>query len=254
MISTKLRNFLLFCVFLFSTNLMKAQTPVASAPDERNLRVGFKIVPGINWVKVKTTNVQRDGSNIGFGFAFMVDKKIKDNYYISTEVNVTTMTNAIKLRDSAVHNINDASGRKYSDISYKYKVQYIEIPVSFKFRTKEIDGLRFFGQFGLSAGFLISNNVTTTAKELITGKEFPSIEKYNPNQNDNNNLDFSTHKDNFSIIRAAMIIGAGIEYRLSGNTSLYTGLRFNNGFTDILRETRATAINNVLGLEIGMFF
>lgn len=254
MITTKLQNFLLISIFLIMSNLINAQPAAASRPDDRNIRVGFKIVPGYNWVKTKTTNVQRNGSNIGFGFGFMLDKKIHDNYYLAMEVNVSTMTNALKLRDSASHVINDGTNRNYSGINYKYKVQYIELPVSFKFRTKEIDGLRFWGQFGLAPGFLISNNVTTNAKELGNGKEFPSDEKYNPNQKDNNNLDFVSHKDNFSVFRAAMIIGAGAEYRLSGNTSLYGGLRFNNGFTDILRDNRATAVNNVLGLEIGIYF
>jgi hypothetical protein len=51
-----------------------------------------------------------------------------------------------------------------------------------------------------------------------------------------------------------MILGAGIEYRISGNNSLYLGARFNNGFTDLLNDKRGKVINNVLGLEVGMFF
>ncbi|MFM6984353.1 MAG: hypothetical protein ACKOXF_09480 [Chitinophagaceae bacterium] len=51
-----------------------------------------------------------------------------------------------------------------------------------------------------------------------------------------------------------MVLGAGIEYNLSGNTSFYSGLRFNNGFTDFLDDNRTKAINNVVGLEIGLFF
>ena len=51
-----------------------------------------------------------------------------------------------------------------------------------------------------------------------------------------------------------MILGAGIEYRVSGNTSFYAGLRFNNGFSDIANDKKAKVINNVLGLELGIFF
>lgn len=226
----------------------------ANSQDNRNLRAGFKITPGMNWVNANNTYAKSNGSSIGFGFAFMLDKKIQDNYYFATELNVSTMTNNVKLKDTVQHTINDGTNRTYNNISFKYRVQYIEIPLTFKFRTNENNGMRYWGQFGVAPSFIIRNSVSTTAKQLITNNNFPSDEKYNPNDSENDALDFKDYEDNFSILRASMIIGAGVEYRLSGNTSFYGGLRFNNGLTDILRDKKSKMINNVLALEIGMYF
>jgi hypothetical protein len=111
------------------------------------------------------------------------------------------------------------------------------------------------GTIWRGTGILIGNKVKTTAQTVNAGNPgFPTNESYIPNASDNDNIDFVNYQDNINALRASMILGAGIEYRLSGNTSFYTGLRFNNGFTDILNDKKNKAINNVLGLEIGFFF
>ncbi|MDP2176426.1 MAG: porin family protein [Bacteroidota bacterium] len=248
MTSTKIKQLLLlFLICNFTVS--------ALAQDDRDLRIGFKIIPGFNWVKPNTNLIQKQGMNIGFSFGLMADIKLDENYYFTTEINVSSMNNRLKLKDTSIQIINNNSGNEFSKISYKYNLQYIEIPLTFKFRTNENDGLRFWGQFGLAPGILIGNKVKTSAQTVNVGNPgFPSNESYIPNDKANDNLDFVDYQDNINAIRASMIIGAGIEYRLGGNTSFYSGLRFNNGFTDILNDKKNKAINNVLGLEIGFFF
>lgn len=236
----------ILCLMLF-TSILKAQ-------DERDFRVGFKLIPGVNWVKSKAAYSQSNGSGLGYSFGFMFDIKLADNYYFTPEINITSMTNKVKLKDTALHTLNDNSGSSYNNISYKYNLQYFEIPFTFKFRTNESDGLRFWGQFGVAPGFIIGNNVTTSATPIAPAKAFPTEEKFNPNASESDIYDFINYKDNSNFFRTSMIIGAGVEYRLSGNTSLYLGARFNNGFTDILNDKKSKVINNVLGLELGMFF
>ena len=51
-----------------------------------------------------------------------------------------------------------------------------------------------------------------------------------------------------------MIIGAGVEYHLSGNMNLLAGLKFDNGFTDIFADARVNARNNFLSLQVGLTF
>ncbi len=226
-----------------------------NAQDDRDFRIGFKIIPGFNWVKAKTSNIQKDGSGIGFSFGLMADVKLADNYFFTPEINVTTMNNSFKLKDTAKGTIsNNNVSSNYDKISYKYNLQYIEIPLTFKFRTNETGGIRYWGQIGIAPGFIIGNQVTTTASPISPAAAFPISEKYIPNLNENDKYDFAQHQDNINVLRASMILGAGIEYRLSGNTSFYAGLRFNNGFTDISNDKKAKVINNVFGLELGIFF
>lgn len=226
-----------------------------NAQDDRDFRIGFKIIPGFNWVKAKTSNIQKDGSGIGFSFGLMADVKLADNYFFTPELNISSMSNSYKLKDTAIGtvSVNNVSSN-YDKISYKYNLKYIEIPLTFKFRTNETGGMRYWGQIGIAPGFIIGNQVTTTASPISPSPAFPISEKYIPNMSDNDKYDFAQHQDNINVLRASMILGAGIEYRLSGNTSFYAGLRFNNGFTDISNDKKSKVINNVLGLELGIFF
>lgn len=238
-------TFLLALLSVFSMNL--------NAQDDRDFRIGFKVIPGFDWTKAKPSNALSNGLGIGFGFGLMADIKLDENYFITPEIQVTSMTNNIKLKDNLYTLPNDTAN-KFKNISYKYNLKYIEIPISFKFRTNESNGIRYWGQIGLSTGFLIGNQVNTSATSVGNGIKFPMDEKYIPNGSDNDKYDFTDHNDNVFLLREAMILGAGIEYNLSGNTSFYTGVRFNNGFTDILSDKKSRMINNVLGLELGFFF
>lgn len=223
------------------------------AQDDRDFRVGFKIIPGFNWAKPKTNNVLKDGTGIGFSFGMMTDVRLADNYYFAGEILVSSMSNKIKMKDTTVQTL--AGVGQYDKISYKYNLKYVEIPLTFKFRTKESNGMRYWGQFGIAPGFIIGSNVSTLASPTNGNiKNFPTDEKYIPNDGENDRFDFVGYTDNINVFRASMILGAGIEYNLSGNTSFYSGLRFNNGFTDFLDDNRTKAINNVVGLEIGLFF
>ncbi len=238
---------LLLVGFVFFTQTIKAQ-------DDRDFRIGFKVIPGFNWIKPKTSNMQSDGSGIGFSFGLMSDVRMMDNYFFTPELNITSMTNRIKFKDTQNLQLS-GNGRYYNNISHRYNLKYIEIPLTLKFRTNESGGIRYWGQFGIAPGFLIDHNVSTAASQSAGNPvAFPMGDKYPANDQSNDQFDFVDNEDDINVFRAAMILGFGIEYNLSENTSFYTGLRFNNGFTDIRDNKKSNVINNVLGLEIGLFF
>lgn len=238
---------------LLGALLFLAQT--ISAQDERDFRVGFKVIPGLTWMKAKTNNVQGDGMGVAFSFGMMGDLRLADNYFFSSEILVTSMTNRVRLRPDSIYALDNNPGATYNNISYKYSLKYIEIPLTFKFRTKESSGMRYWGQIGLAPGFIIGNQATILTKPAGSNSTaFPTDERFIPNDSENDRFHFSKFEDNISFARASMILGAGIEINLSENTSFYTGLRFNNGFTDVLSDSRSKMSNNILGLEIGLFF
>ncbi len=51
-----------------------------------------------------------------------------------------------------------------------------------------------------------------------------------------------------------MIIGGGVEYTLSGSTTLLLGVQFNNGFMDIADGDDLKANSNYLALTVGILF
>ena len=61
-------------------------------------------------------------------------------------------------------------------------------------------------------------------------------------------------KDDTKFYRAGLIIGAGAEFEVSGNTSITAGLTFNNGFTDITSSKSSTVKNHYVAINFGVFF
>jgi len=116
----------------------------------------------------------------------------------------------------------------------KYKMQYIEIPLTIKLKTATIDNMRWYGQFGLSNDFRIGStqNAAVGAREIA---------------NDVNSSDYT------NFYRAGVIIGAGAEFDLDGKTSVMTGLTLNNGFTNVSSSGEKVR-NHFVALNIGVFF
>ena len=71
---------------------------------------------------------------------------------------------------------------------------------------------------------------------------------------DSDEEDNISAKDDFNIFNMNMIIGAGVEYTLSGSTVAFGGLEFNNGFFDIFDGDGAKGVTNYLGLNVGILF
>ena len=63
--------------------------------------------------------------------------------------------------------------------------------------------------------------------------------------------------------KASLIVGAGLEFNFSGNTSAMIGVTYNNGFTNILKDKKVPvgteerelrAKQNYIELSLGVFF
>jgi hypothetical protein len=68
---------------------------------------------------------------------------------------------------------------------------------------------------------------------------------------DSTDIDIS---DNINTFNMGMVIGGGLEYNLSGNTSLLAGVTFSNGLLDVLDDSALKARSNFLGLTLGILF
>jgi hypothetical protein len=244
-------------LFFAIINFIGAQETVT----EKSTQFGFRISPNLTWTKIKTGEVNNDGMGIGFSYGIMMDKAISsaNNAYLSVEAIVTSLRNKITLDDSFYQEPTGSTGAYYSDIKQDYKLQYLQIPVSLKMKTGRINGMRYTFQAGLAPGFILNRSVRVSTNPSIPGND----DWYSPNASEEDAGDFQddptitgerSFSNNLSRVRVPLVLGAGIEYNLSGSTSLIAGLRWDNGFTDIFRDKNVNGINNYLGLNIGVLF
>jgi opacity protein-like surface antigen len=57
-----------------------------------------------------------------------------------------------------------------------------------------------------------------------------------------------------NFFRSSLIIGAGVQYNVFGNTMLIAGLRYDNALTDFTAEDRWKAKLNFVALHLGVLF
>ncbi|RYF10842.1 MAG: PorT family protein, partial [Flavobacteriales bacterium] len=168
---------------------------------------------------------------LGFAYGLIGDFNFAPNYSFATALTITSINGKSTEANAAPYH----SGTVPVAYDLKYKLQYIEVPLTIKLKTIKAEGKRWYGQFGLSNSFNIS------AKQ----------DAQNGNTVFADNLKIT---DYTKFYRAGLIIGGGGEFDISGNASILAGLTYNNGFTNITTDKTRDVRNHYLALNFGIFF
>jgi hypothetical protein len=143
--------------------------------------------------------------------------------------------------------------------SRTFKATYVTLPLTLRFRTKEIGMMTYFGQFGFPLSFKLKGRADDQTRKVNTQGGFDAISKVE-------DLDIS--KD-MGFMNMGLTIGGGAEYKLSGSTSLQFGLNFTQGFMNIVRGNSKHLLNDAtpqphalsqlfrtrnIGLTVGILF
>ena len=212
---------------------------IANAGFAQQFHFGLKVSPGIYWISTDATGTESNGANTGFNYGAVAEFGFSDNYAFATGVDVSNKAGSFALKTKGLSNNYNAD----------MNLQYLEIPLTIKMKTNEIGYFKYFGQFGLGLGFNLSGSYTA------------DVFKYN-----GKDTTFSMPKTKFassapieldaSIIRASLIIGAGLEYNLTGSTSLLAGISWDNGFLKILKDKKDAPDMLLKGilLNVGILF
>ena len=182
---------------------------------------GLKAAPQISWMKPDADTYEGAGAKVGFAWGFIAEFNFTENHSIGTGFNM--LFNGGKLKFPAIQ--NGDTGTMIRD----YSIKYIEIPLSLKMRTNDINGMRFFGRIGLGTAFKLSakktDEFTPEGGSVVTGTK--------------------TNYDDVALFRESLIVGLGAEYEIKEGPKLGAELTFNNGFTNILsgKNTLNTSLN-----------
>jgi len=170
---------------------------------------GFKVAPHVGWMKPDADNYTSDGAKIGFGWGFISEFNFSENHSIATGFNM--------IFDGGKLKFPGKSGADTGTFVRNFSLKYIELPLTLKMRTNDINGLKYFGQIGFGTAF----STGTKVKDTFThGNTTVTTDKYK--------------YEKTAFLRESLIVGAGAEYTLDAGTVLGGGITFNNGFTDVL--------------------
>jgi opacity protein-like surface antigen len=225
-----------FLAFFFLMNLISAQET------QKTFVLGLSFSPSIDWLSPSTPNYSSDGVLVRYAYGIDMDFSLahSPNYFIHTGLQLKLTGGRLNFTDKIIVN-NDSTVK---DVSRKYKINYIRLPLAFKLKTNQFGRFTFYGLFGLD--FDIRAGATADDE----------YRKLNP-VSSVNKIDIN---DDVSLLRAGLLVGAGAEYTISGNTKAFAGIHYSNGFTDTFTGSnlntgaKENATAKYVELTIGILF
>ena len=206
----------------------------------KNFRFGLFGEPCITWYRPDNTeHLVSKGSGVKFAYGLVMDFRLNKTTFLSMGIKsqssgghlgITSdeINNNTVARDTVIYWNEDNKDVPDSImlLSRDYQVSYVTIPLTLKMKTQDINGFTFFGQFGADL------SVKTKAKSLTDqGKiwkyPYTSLTVVDPPIK---KIDI-TKEMNFMNI--GLNIGAGLEYNLSGTTSILFSVNYHRGFTNV---------------------
>lgn len=199
-------------------------------PAQYGFRFGFQASPIFSWLDTDDRFISANGQNLGFRVGTKIDYFFAEKYAFTTGLNLGFNQGGRLLHDyggdllkkselfsSAYHDMPDGS-------NIRYNINYVDVPVGLHMLTNEIfRDVRFFFEVPvINFGFLYN------AKGDLSG---PGLELL---ENENISKDVVP-------LNVSWGLGGGIEYNLRGNssgdTNLFAGVFYNQGFTDITKDS-----------------
>lgn len=214
------KYFLSFFIFMIAAGTLSAQS----------FQLGLRAAPLFSYIKPTSDGFDSDGLKVGFSYGLVTDFNIGENYAFRTGISIVSEGGNIK------------SGPDSLITHTSLVLQYLEIPLTLKFRTSQLGAFKYYGQFGLGTGF----NLKATTEGNVESSKGSTVNT-SPFKNDDAGKDIN-------LINLQLIIGGGLEYSLGGRTALTAGIAYHNGFTDVLSADNQKATCSYIAINTGILF
>lgn len=285
-----MKKILTLSALVLATTFTFGQDDAAS----KHVRFGLMVTPSVNWLKSGEKIIEKNGASMKFGGGLGLEFRLTNVAVFATGLMINTSGGKVKYK-------NDLSGAPSSSyVAYfydkeneeiskfqpaydeyttttagqnrydaclinerKYSITYVTLPLTLKLRTKEIGALTYFGMFGVNSSFRVAAKATDEVqKQSKTTGNWLSPET----------ISKSDIKKDVSLFNEALNMGLGVEWNLSGTTSLVIGANYLLGFTNVVKNNsdylqkfteggpgygaplKQSLKSNSIGLTIGVLF
>lgn len=207
-----MKKVLFSAILIFSLAQLNAQS---------EMRFGFQMSPSFSWLSAANTTVNSAGTNLGLKLGMIGEYYFQENYAVTSGLGFHFNAGGTQLREfggtywtkSDLPSVLDTMP---ANVKLKYSIQYVEVPVGLKMKTREFGFFSFFIHPQLTFGFKSQARGQVHNSETSLDPE----DKYDIRK-EVNGLNMSWGLD------------FGSEYGISESTNLVFGVGFQNGFTDV---------------------
>ncbi|NLK15781.1 MAG: outer membrane beta-barrel protein [Bacteroidales bacterium] len=211
-------------------------TSISVYSQEKKLSFGIDIIPSVNWTATNTKDAKNDGVSAGISYGANLTALRGQNWGFLTGVRMSHLNFNVKYNylfgfqtyDSLYSSISSGS-------SVEYKMQQIEVPLGFSFRSREIGYTTITGEVGVIPAYCIKTKVNINSA----------------------NVSRETAKNEISMFSAGYFLGGGVLYSLGGSTAIKAMLSFSSGLTDLTTDKNSKEDHVYyyrLGLTLGIIF
>lgn len=185
--------------------------------EDRKVGLAFKVAPTFSWMEATNKGYESDGTSMGVIYGLLADFRLfgVDNYALSSGF---TMNHISGKTMEPSYFVDDNGMALSAKSESKYKMTYIDVPLTIRLKTNEIGYNTFYGEFGSELGFNINakKNYTTTYTGGNTGELSEDV------------------SSEVNLFRSSLVFGVGIQRHISGNAFYRIGLTYHNGLTNVL--------------------
>jgi len=229
---------------------------VSSQDAYKSFSIGLKAVPSLSFFKTEIKEFKNANPKLNFGYGLVTEFHFAPNYSFLTGIELNDNGGNLDFANpKEVFYYPEGDTSKFYLSSRKFYIKYLNLPIVLKLKTNEIGFLKYYGQFGVDAGFRLKGRAQD--------------EGMYENTNSKSTKNDVIIDDELNLLRLGLNVGLGIEYNLMGSTSLLVGLNFNNGFVNFLKKESKylmteennklnrlvqDAYNNYVTLSVGIMF
>jgi hypothetical protein len=231
-IQTSLRSTTILVAFFAAFSVVSSTQSIA-----QDFKMGLAISPNTAWMVSTDYDHETLGAKVNFGFEFIADVLFSENYALGLGVNVFNTGGDVRYLEQ-----DPVDNDFLRNVDRTYILQYVELPVTFKMRTKEIGYTTVFGRFGLGVGMNIkaeADEARYRSYEGVLTESLTEVELESSYSSDIIPVD-----SDIKLFRASMIVGGGIERTLSGTTALIVGLTYNASFANMHKDVNLVTMSN----------
>ena len=190
-----------------------------SAQEDKKVALAFTVSPSVAWLAPTNDGYKSEGTKIGFKYGLLMDFRLfgVDNYSLTSGLTMNHIGGGL-IEPSTFENTTTGTVVSAKDAA-NYKMTYIDVPFAIRLKTNEMGYNTFYAVFGSELGFNITakKDVTTTYGSTSTGEVTQDV------------------TGDINLFRSSLVIGAGVERNISGNTNYRIGVTYHNGLTNILK-------------------
>lgn len=214
----------------------------------KNLRFGAQFSPTICWLSSDHAKVLGGGADLGMKIGAVGEFGFAENYFITVGIGFgIAQTGKLQFAEGGdilpksllSNEVAETIRHNFpTDTKVDYRLNYFEIPIGLKLRTREYGYTRYYAEIPI-----ITLSAVTSAKGNI----------------DAANLDVNKEniRKDVKALNAQWGLGGGMEYYFSESNALTFGLYYHQGFFDITSKRPANdgkEINHTIALKVGILF